>query len=177
MEIANEAPTNFTGYEYKEVSANAENISMYIDCYKSLGWIPDDNFPAVSFEDGARLRLKRDRKIINRTELTRLQNHFESDIREITLLEKSKTTLASTVAITTGIIGTSFMACSTFAVTHNPPLILLCIILAFPGFLGWILPYFLYRHVKRRKTAECSKLIEEKHREIYEICEKGSQLI
>ena len=81
------------------------------------------------------------------------------------------------LALTVGILGTAFMAGSTFAVTAQPPHILLCIILAVPGFLGWILPYFLYKAGVRRQTEKITPLIEEKYDEIYEICEKGNKLL
>ena len=76
-----------------------------------------------------------------------------------------------------GILGTAFMAGSTFAVTADPPQILLCIILAIPGFLGWIFPYFLYTRSVRKQTEKITPLIEEKYDEIYEICEKGNKLL
>lgn len=76
-----------------------------------------------------------------------------------------------------GILGTAFMAGSTFAVTADPPQILLCIILAIPGFLGWIFPYFLYKRSVRKQTEKITPLIEEKYDEIYEICEKGNKLL
>lgn len=76
-----------------------------------------------------------------------------------------------------GILGTAFMAGATFAVTAQPPHILLCIILAIPGFLGWILPYFLYKAGVRKQTEKMTPLIEEKYDEIYEICEKGNKLL
>ena len=41
------------------------------------------------------LRLKRDRKIVNKTELTRLQRNFEACVREIQSLENSKTSKAT----------------------------------------------------------------------------------
>ena len=69
------------------------------------------------------------------------------------------------------------MAGSTFAVTADPPQILLCIILAIPGFLGWILPCFLYKRGVRKQTEKITPLIEEKYDEIYEICEKGNKLL
>lgn len=59
----------------------------------------------------------------------------------------------------------------------DPPQIALCIILAVPGFLGWGLPYFLYRMGVRKQTEKMTPLIEEKYDEIYEICEKGSKLL
>ena len=65
------------------------------------------------------------------------------------------------------------MAGATFAVTAQPPHILLCIILAIPGFLGWILPYFLYKAGVRKQTEKMTPLIEEKYDEIYESARKG----
>ena len=76
-----------------------------------------------------------------------------------------------------GLCGTAVLAGATFAVTHVPPLIPLTVVLAIPGFLGWILPYFLYRAMVRRRTKVVNELMERKYDEIYEICEKGHQLL
>ena len=76
-----------------------------------------------------------------------------------------------------GIIGTAFMAGSVFAVTAEPPRIILSVILAVPAFLGWIIPYFLYKRMVRKQTEKLTPLIEEKQEEIYGICEKGSKLL
>lgn len=177
MNEIKKSASEFIGYEYKEVIADSEYASMYIDCYYNFGWIPDENVPLVTTGHLTKIKLKRDRKIINKMELTRLQRHFEACAKEMSQLEKSKTSLASAWAIVVGVIGTAFMAGSTFAVVHEPPLITLCVILAIPGFLGWILPYFIYQTIKRRKTEKAIEMIEEKCDEIYEICEKGKQLI
>ena len=69
------------------------------------------------------------------------------------------------------------MAGSNFAVVADPPIIWLTILLAIPGFLGWILPYFLYQMLVRKKTMEIEPLMEEKYDEIYTICEKGTNLL
>lgn len=122
-------------------------------------------------------RMKRNRKLVNKMELTRLQRNFEACVHEIEELEKSKTSVAAMYALTVGILGTAFMAGSTFAVTAQPPHIILCIVLAIPGFLGWIFPYFLYKKIIRKRTEKITPLIEEKYDEIYEICEKGNKLL
>ena len=173
----------FVAYEYKEVSANSSQASFLLDGYENFGWEPDDNLPqsSQSRHPGAEkmmtLRLKRDRKIVNKTELTRLQRNFEACVREIQSLENSKTSKATIWALAAGVIGTAFIACSTFAVTAVPPKILLCIIFAIPGFLGWILPYFLYKKIVRNQTEKLTPMIEAKYDEIYEICEKGNKLL
>lgn len=110
-------------------------------------------------------------------ELTRLQRNFEACVNEIAVLENTKTSVATMYALIAGILGTAFMAGSVFAVTAQPPHIVLCILLAIPGFIGWILPYFLYRRTVGKQTEKLTPLIEEKYDEICEICEKGNKLL
>lgn len=177
---------DFVGYEYKEVFIDRDKMSMYLDAYQNFGWEPDENagqggyinlagMPAVRNIGKISLRLKRDRKIINKAELTRLQRHFEACMDEIAALESAKASAATAVSIAIGVIGTAFMAGSVFAVTAKPPIIWLCVILGIPGIIGWILPYFVYKRLVIRKTAEVNGLVDRKYDEIYEICEKGSK--
>lgn len=173
----------FVGYEYIEVITNANKVSFLIDGYKNFGWVVDENInPGIAtkipnMQANVVLRLKRNRKIMNKMELTRLQRNFEFCLKEIEHLEKAKTSDATMYALTIGIIGTAFMAGSVFAVTATPPRITLCIILAIPAFAGWILPYFTYKNVVRKRSQKVNLFIEEKQDEIFEICEKGNKLL
>lgn len=163
----------FLGYDYKEIAAAGEQAAFCLDCYQSFGWEPDGRAPVAK----ERLILRRPRKIMNKAELTRLQRHFEACLAEIAALERSKTSGATITALCVALAGTAFMAGSTFAVVHDPPLLLLSILLALPGFLGWILPYFLYRKLTGRRSKRLTELVEQKYEEIYEICEQGNQLL
>lgn len=166
----------FVGYEYKEITVPSQQASMHIDCYECFGWELDENIASIQGHSYTTIRMKRNRKIINKMELTRLQHHFEACLDEIEALEKSKTSTASVGALSTGVIGTAFMAGSTFAAVHEPPVIWLCILLAIPGFLGWVLPYYMYTRIVRRRTQKIQPLIEAKREEIYEICERAHAL-
>lgn len=168
---------NYVGYEYKERNVAGSKVSQYLDGYMNFGWIPDETMQQMKEGTSVMLRLKRDRKIMNKAELTRLQRHFEDCMNQIDALEKLKTSTATAAALAIGIIGTAFMAGSTFAVTNEPPIIWLCILLAIPGFLGWILPYFVFGAIVRKRTGKITPLIEDKYNEIYEICEKGSRIL
>lgn len=168
---------DYVGYEYKEVTVPTEEVSFYLDSYENFGWSTDERFETGHSAHFTTIHLKRDRKIINKMELTRLQRHFEACAGEIKALEQSKTSAASVWAMMIGIIGTAFMAGSTFAVVHDPPIIWLCILLAIPGVIGWILPKFVYNRIVPKKTGEIQPLIEAKREEIYEICEKGHSLL
>lgn len=161
----------FIGYEYKEVETKGNRASMYLDCYPSFGWTVDER------TKNGTVALKRDRKIINKVELTRLQRHFEACMAELDQLERSKTTAATITAIVIGLIGCAFMAGSIFLVTHEPPLWVPSFILAVPGFLGWILPYFAFKKLAAKRTKVVTELMEQKYDEIYEICEQGNQLL
>ena len=179
---AEKGQRDFVGYEYKEIVAENNRISFLLDGYENFGWELDERLMESRQEHSVHaaktvLQLKRNRKIINKTELTRLQRNFEACVNEIDKLEKEKTSVATIYAITLAIIGTAFMAGSTFAVTAPSPHYILCIILAIPGFLGWIFPYFLYRKVVGQQTERITPLIEAKYDEIYEICEKGNKLL
>ncbi len=184
MEDMGTRKKEFIGYEYKEVNTDNSKVSFLLDGYENFGWELDGNVTEASIENripqkqnAVVLRLKRNRKIVNKMELTRLQRNFESCVREIEMLEKSKTSAATVYALIIAVLGTAFMAGATFAVTAQPPHVILCILLAIPGFIGWILPYFVYKRVLGRQTEKVTPLIEEKYDEIYEICEKGSRLL
>ena len=110
-------------------------------------------------------------------ELTRLQRNFESCAHEIEVLEREKTRLPMIQSLTVGMIGTEFMAGATFAAVHEPPLVVLCILLAIPAFSGWIAPYFLYRYMVEKKKKKLDPLIDDQLEEIYSICQKGHALL
>lgn len=184
MDAVGKGQSNFVGYDYKEVAAEGTRLSLLLDGYENFGWELDQRAAenaghgnGTSSMHRQTLRLKRNRKIINKMELTRLERNFEACINEIDKLEKGKTDTATMYALIFGIIGTAFMAGSVFAVTATPPIYILCIILAIPGFLGWIFPYFLYKEIVKRQTERVIPLIEKKYDEIYGLCEKGSKLL
>lgn len=129
-----------------------EYASMYIDCYETFGWEVDGNIYTSGSYGMTTIRMKRDRKIINKMELTRLQRQFEACAREVQNLERSKNAIATAWALGTGLIGTIFMAGSVFAITHVPPIYWLCALLAVPAFAGWACSWFLYRYKIRTQT-------------------------
>lgn len=167
----------FVGYDYKEIAADGEQAAFCLDCYENFGWVLDERTQEGGSVGKGKLLLKRERKIVNKVELTRLQRHFEACMDEIRALEKSKTSNATIWAIVAGLIGTAFLAGATFAVTHEPPLYVLCAILAVPGFAGWTIPYFLYQKLAAKRAKAVAELVERKYDEIYEICEQGNKLL
>ena len=165
----------FVGYEYQEVAVKNGMTSIYADGYENFGWKLEKSDFALGKPDSVVMKFKRDRKIRNKPELTRLQRQFDAIVSEIVSLEASKRVKASIAAYVVGIIGTAFMAGSVFAITSG--LLLPCIILAVPAFIGWLLPYFLYRSIEKKKTASVTPLIDSKYDELYTICERANGLL
>ena len=175
--MSGQAANNFTAYEYKEAAVDRARAALYLDGYESFGWQQDENFPPKETGGKVILKLKRNRKLVNRTELTRLQRHFEANMEEIRALEASRSSAATGWALGIAMVGTAFMAGSVFAITASPPHVVRCILLAIPAFAGWIAPSFVYRKVKHQKTRQVEPFIEAKMEEIYTLCEKGQSLL
>jgi len=177
MSEITKSPRDFVGYEYKELTVPSGKFSLYLDGYENFGWEMDKNTPQREQSGMVTVTLKRDRRIINKAELTRLQRNFDACAQEIEALERAKASTPLMLALTVGLIGTVFMALSVFAVAAQPPHVIACVLFAIPAFAGWIAPFFLYRSCLRRKAAQIEPLIEEKLEEAYRLCERGHQLL
>lgn len=168
---------DFVGYEYKDITVPHDMESIYTDGYQNFGWELFEKSGVVTGINSSSLKFKRDRKILNKAELTRLQRQFDACAKEITALEKSKTTNATITSLVIGLIGCAFLAVSVFAITADPPNILLCILFGLPGIIGWILPYFVYKSKGLKRTQAVEPLIDAKYDEMYAVCEKANGLL
>ena len=166
---------NFIGYEYKDVTVDQEKEGVYTDGYPNFGWTLEGRSTSLLGLSTVNLRFKRDRKIRNKAELTRLQRQFEGNVNEIGKMEQSKATTAGIAALTIGFIGTAFMAGATFAFLAD--MIVLCIVLAIPAFIGWTLPYLSFVRLRNKRIETITPLIEQQYDAIYEVCEKAHGLL
>lgn len=175
MGEAMQGDNGFVGYEYKSVTISRELEDIYTDGYENFGWVMEEQDIPMANPLLVTLKFKRNRKLHNKVEVTRLQRQFESCAKEVLALERSKVTLAATVAYVIGIAGTAFMAGSVLLyLGGNIPLM---IVLAIPGLAGLILPYFIYNVIRKKKTEQVTPLIDSKYDEIYNVCEKANGLL
>lgn len=75
MENANN--NEFIGYEYKEVTIPRSMDSVYTDGYANFGWQPEGSSPTPSVGKIV-MKYKRNRKLRNKAEITRLQRKFDA---------------------------------------------------------------------------------------------------
>lgn len=162
----------FTMNEYLEVEINQKQLEFCKDCYRALGWtIVNINSGIIKMT----MKLRRDRKIKNREQLGVLQRNCEDALKSIEQLEESKTTKAMAVSLGIGIVGTVFMGCSVFA--YLTGMFRLHVFLAIPGFIGWVLPYYLYKNMKKKSSAKAEPMIAHNYDLIYDACEKAVSLL
>lgn len=168
----------YENYDYLNTTVPHDLCSQYIDGYRSMGWEIDENLPMETAGSRTTLHMKRSRNVLNKTELTRLQRHYEACMQEIATLEDSRQSVPTMVALTMGVIGCAFMAGSVMALTlATPPIYWLMILLAVPGMALWALAYLGYEMVARRRAAKVLPLIDAKYDEAAKICAKAQQLL
>ena len=152
-------------------------LSQAMDGYESLGWELDERRQPDTMAGKVTLHLRRNRKILNKMELTRLQRNLEACFAEIGKLQERPTSTATMASLVVGMVGTAFMAGATFAVVATPPIVWLCVLLAVPGFAGWLAAYPLFKQTLANVKVRTEPLLDKKYEEMAEVCQKGRALL
>lgn len=160
---------DFVGYEYTSVRADGAHESMVIDAYRNFGWLPDGS------RRGGELHFKRDRNLLNRTELTRLQRQFDSHMRELETLGKAPARKSSIIGWCVGLIGCVFLGGATFSYLGG--LMGLMVALAIPGFLCWLGVGPLAKRIRKIMTERNEPAIDHLHDVNYDVCRRANSLL
>lgn len=164
-------------FDYRKVNVKRSMVSLYTEAYRYFGWIlicSDPDEPNQASGTWITLEFRRDHKIRNKAELTRLQRNFDACVDEICEMEKEKTGTADKAARGIGLMGSLFLICSAllaFACKLSAG-----ILLAIPGVFGWLFPGFLHKRLVKKKSEEVDPLIEQKYDEIQRVCQKADGL-
>ena len=77
----------FHSFDYLKITVEEDLYSKYIDGYEKFGWKLDENAKPEKGMGKVTLYLKRSRHIMKKTELIRLQRHYEACMNEISSLK------------------------------------------------------------------------------------------
>lgn len=165
----------FIAYEYDTVQVPRDKEALYRDTYAAFGWTVDSYETGAMGAHAMTLKLKRDRTLRSRPVLLELQRSAETALRSISNLERSRTTLASVWAMSIGVVGAALLGGSVFALEGG--LGVLMVILGAVGIIGWILPWFVHRTLKSRRTAQVVPLIDREYDIVYDACTRAASLI
>ena len=166
------AAPSFVAYEYSTIVVPRDKEALYRDSYQAFGWSAESYGSTGS---GVTLKLKRDRALRSREVLTELQRTTETALRTITGLERSRSTAATIISTTIGIVGAAFLAGSIFAM--DPVLTVLSVVLGAVGLIGWVLPWFVHRAIAARRTAQVKPLIDHQYDVISDSCARAASLL
>ena len=79
-------------YDYKTVRVKRDMEAMYTDAYENLGWEVTSTTLADASLSYVNVSFKRDRKIVNKTELNKLQDEIDE---VLTNIEKTKSIVSN----------------------------------------------------------------------------------
>jgi hypothetical protein len=166
----------FTAYEYASVRAPREFDSLYRDTYEAFGWSVENEQSVAPGQVGAvTLKLRRDRRIRNRQMVQSLQRRAEGSLSAIVRLERSKRTLAMSVAILVGIIGCGFLAGSIFAMEGG--ITAGSIVLGGIGLLCWLAGFLAHVGVRTVRTTRVAPAIDREFETLYAAGERAAELL
>lgn len=170
------APAKNSDYDTTVMGADY-SAANYTDGYACFGWQECADKPHEKNGDKVTLHYVRNRNILNKTELTRLQRQFEDCMEQIQSMQRRADSIPLAASLTAGVVGTVLVAGSVFAVTATPPLIWLTILLAIPGFLLCGAAYPICRREQRRVRNRLLPLIDQKYDEAAETARKAKKLL
>ena len=161
----------FVAYEYKDILISKRFSNLYLDCIENLGWeviSKENSFSKV------KLSLKRKYNFKEKAKLNELELKFTNSFNELEIINETYQNKGLITSLTIGLIGTCFMGGATFSFLGG--LYLLMVLLAIPGFLGWIFPYFINKNINEKELRKVNQRSEELRQEIYEVIEQAYRL-
>ncbi len=99
-----EEKNTFIGYEYLDIVVQKNYFRLFEDGYENFGWKLENVINTPNSYGTATIRFKRDRKLKNKHEISKLQKQFNETVSEIDHLERKKGFHASTAAYVIGVI-------------------------------------------------------------------------
>ena len=175
MQTMQTMQTRFIRYEYKKIQVSSEDLALVLDAYASFGWQLDEKLSNLTDECFALLRLRRDKNLINRVELTRLQRNFEACMEQIEELRHNAKRTAAILSILIGLFGALLAIGSAAAFAFGHPV--LGAALAMIAAVQMILPVFLYPTISKQRSKVIMPLIDRILDDIQALMEKGHALL
>lgn len=190
--MKNTETKDFIAYEYLSINIPSDKEPLYLDIYENFGWILINNLSSSGLVDKEdyyinnsnvngkkliNLKFKRDRKIPNKAKIINLQAKCEKSLKELNYLEKEPYKKGAFYTTINALLGTIFVAISTFLVTSNTPNYILMAITGIIGITIWCLSYFIYNKIKNKYEKINVSLIENTYNNIYNACEQSKKLL
>lgn len=163
--------------EYRALAQKIESVSRTLDgivsAQEEYGRVDDEKAKnVVALYEQSYLHYVRDRNILNKTELIRLQRQFEDCMEQIQTMQRRADSIPQATALAAGPVGAAFIAGSVFAVTASTPIIWLTVLLTIPGFALRGAAYPICHKAQQRQRDRLLPIIDAKYEEAAQTAEK-----
>ena len=166
-------------YDYKTVRVKRDMEAMYTDAYENLGWEVTSTTLADASMSYVNVSFKRDRKIVNKTELNKLQDEIDEVLTNIEKTKSKKANAGVVEGVSTGVVGALVFGggMSMSMVLEGIGFLIGGIALGVVGigvmFLGWL----VHNKVQKKKLTKLEPIYQEQLDKLSELCEQANKLL
>ncbi|MCV3295838.1 MAG: hypothetical protein ABF703_07970 [Oenococcus sp.] len=164
----------FIAYEYRELIVDDYLRDFYADAYPNFGWELKITDSLANKPHKVRFNMKRNRQLLNQSELKRLQNQFESQMAVIKQIERKARLLPTIQACLIGLFGLFFMIMAIFLARQDHWVFVT--VLGLLGLAGLCLPMYWFKRQFQRAEKQNQLSLDQRYDFIYDICQKAHAL-
>ena len=170
--VKNEA--GMAGYDWKEVTVKKDKESLYAENYQNFGWELVNTSAPYPNALTVILKFRRDSSIRNKAELERLEQQFESGLRQIEKIESKTRNSVLIPALTSGIGGIAMFVWSVHSfISGNMSMGAISLIFAVVGLaLGSFFGFRLMKRINERVAPKLNK----QYAEVNATCEEAHSI-
>lgn len=162
-------------YEHRDIRVFKWHAARYIDGFANFGWQCDDAEAEPQNCEIVTLHLKRERYLINRADLTCLQQQFEVCMADVVKLEGTGNDMGTLAALSVVVAGVLLFAGAIFAAVQQ--MMWTTLLLTVCGAAICALARCAYHYAFQKQTEKSKPYLLAKQKEIRSICEKGYKLL
>lgn len=171
---------NAITYDYKTIKVKREYETIVCDAYENLGWELTNTSASENSLFYINLSFKRNRKIENKMELTKLQEKVDNILANIENLQTKKKNAGVVEGISTDVVGAlifgggmSMSMLNTASVGLLVGGIAVGIVGITVGLLGWL----VFKKINKKKNTKIQPILESEFDKLADVCEQAHGLI
>lgn len=168
---------DFIAYEYRSVSAKAEDKARTADMYEAFGWEVTGETAGAG---GVILSMRRDRRTEHKQELTRLERKAEEQAAALRRLKASQTSGARVFAYIFGVIAALVLGggmALAMTLSGNTAAFVAGIIVGCVGIVMCAVTYPIYRKLADGATKRTLPAIDDGEEKLANLLEQGDELL
>lgn len=166
-------------YDYKTVRVQRSMEAMLTDAYENLGWEVTNTQMAGVGTNNVDISFKRDRKVVNKQELNKLQFKIDDTLEKIRKIQNQKGNAGVPEGIATGVVGALVLGggMSMVMVLSGTAYLIGGIVLGVVGIGIGLLGWLVDNKIQKKKLAKLEPQYQEELDKLSDLCEEANKLL